>query len=39
VRIAEPGEEVIEEMPKKVVVIILIQYGNPKENQEIYYKV
>jgi hypothetical protein len=38
VRIAEPGEEMIEEMPKKVVVIILIQYGNPKENQEVYYK-
>jgi type III restriction enzyme len=39
VRIAEPGEEMIEEGPKKVQVIILVQYGGAKEGQEIYYKV
>ena len=39
VRIAEPGEEMIEEMPKKVKVIILVQYGGAKEGSEIYYKV
>jgi hypothetical protein len=39
VRIAEPGEEMIEEMPQKVAVIILVQYGGAKEGQEIYYKV
>jgi len=39
VRIAEAGEEMIEEMPKKVVVIILVQYGGVKEGSEIYYKV
>lgn len=39
VRIAEAGEEMIEEMPKKVVVIILVQYGGSKEGSEIYYKV
>ena len=38
VRIAEPGEELIEEMPKKVVVIILVQHGGAKEGSEIYYK-
>jgi len=39
VRIAEPREEMIEEMPKKVAVIILVQYGGAKEGSEIYYKV
>ena len=39
VRIAEPGEKMIEEMPKKVAVIILVQYGGAKEGSEIYYKV
>ena len=38
VRIAEPGEEMIEEMPRKVAVIILVQYGGSKEGTEIYYK-
>ncbi|CAG8817558.1 4843_t:CDS:2, partial [Racocetra persica] len=38
VRIAEPGEEMIEEMPRKVVVIILVQHGGAKEGIEIYYK-
>jgi type III restriction enzyme len=39
VRIAEAGEEMIEEMPKKVKLIILIQYGGTKEGSEVYYKV
>lgn len=39
VRIAEAGEELVEEMPSKVKVVILIQYGGAKEGQEIYYKV
>lgn len=38
VRIAEPGEEMIEEGPRKVKVIILVQYGGAKEGLEIYYK-
>ncbi|CAI2188093.1 3260_t:CDS:2, partial [Funneliformis geosporum] len=39
VRIAEPGEELIEETPRQVVVIIIVQYGGVKDGTEIYYKV
>jgi hypothetical protein len=39
VRIAEAGEDLLEEMPNKVKVIILVQYGGAKEGSEIYYKV
>jgi type III restriction enzyme len=37
--VKEAKEEVTEQAPKNVKVVILIQYGNPKENEEIYYKV
>ncbi|CAG8438019.1 5989_t:CDS:2 [Scutellospora calospora] len=39
VHVREAEEETTEQAPQKVRVIILIQYGNPKENEEIYYKV
>ena len=37
--VREAQEETTEQAPQNVKVIILIQYGNPKENEEIYYKV
>jgi len=36
-RVAEPREDLIEEGPRKVEIIILIQYGG--KEKEIYYKV
>ncbi|CAI2196329.1 17719_t:CDS:2, partial [Funneliformis geosporum] len=38
-RIYEPTVEMIDEAPKKVCVIIIIQYGNPLKDEEIYYRV
>ena len=39
VRVVEAEKEMIEESPKRVEVVILIQYGGAKQNKEIYYKV
>ena len=39
VHVKEAKEEATEKAPHNVQVVILIQYGNPKENEEIYYKV
>ncbi|MCE8158930.1 MAG: DEAD/DEAH box helicase family protein [Candidatus Moeniiplasma glomeromycotorum] len=39
VRIHEPEVEMINEAPRKVYVIIIIQYGNPLKGEEFSYKV
>lgn len=39
VRISQSSEEMLEEMPQKVYVIVIVEYGNPKEGEERYYKV
>jgi len=39
VRIHKPTVEMVEEAPKNVYVIIIIQYGNPLKGEEIYFRV
>ncbi|MCE8168335.1 MAG: hypothetical protein I3273_04720 [Candidatus Moeniiplasma glomeromycotorum] len=38
-RIHEPGVQMIDAAPRKVRVIIIIQYSNPLKGEEIYYRV